>query len=247
MVWFHLGSNLKSLAELDSLVTEVLLQDDFDPAHLKDFSAARENKRLDDSTTSEIDDLPAAPDGWKTASIKIKLPAPKQCRLESDAPEFEVPGLMYRPLLDVMVEAFQSPAFEEFHTTPFEYRWNPQHDPGDPDVHLDPVDIPLDEHGLPILPEGHEVLYGEIYTSARMLKAHNALPEAATLPTPHLETIIAAYMFWSDATHLANFGNASLWPLYTFFGNQSKYTRAKPTSNAGHHQAYFPSVNNSVL
>jgi hypothetical protein len=74
-----------------------------------------------------------------------------------------------------------------------------------------------------------------------MLEMHNSLPQTAGT-VPHLETIIAAYMFWSDSTHLANFGTASLWPLYTFFGNLSKYTRAKPTSNSGYHQAYFPSV-----
>ncbi|KAJ7325436.1 hypothetical protein DFH08DRAFT_926310 [Mycena albidolilacea] len=44
-------------------------------------------------------------------------------------------------------------------------------------------------------------------------------------------------MLWSDSTHLANFGTVSLWPLYTFFGNLSKYMRAKPTSNSGYHQA----------
>ncbi|KDQ28847.1 hypothetical protein PLEOSDRAFT_1075744 [Pleurotus ostreatus PC15] len=49
-------------------------------------------------------------------------------------------------------------------------------------------------------------------------------------------------MFWSDSTHLASFGNASLWPLYTLWGNQSKYTRARPTANACNHQAYIPSM-----
>ncbi|KAK7013429.1 GLOBIN domain-containing protein [Favolaschia claudopus] len=244
MAWFHLGTNLKSLAELDALVEDVLLQDDFDVAHLRNFRAARENKRLDDTLASSIDESASAPDGWKTASVKIKLPAPKHCVAEKEAPEFEVPGLMYRPLLEVMIEAFQSPMFEEYHTTPFEYRWDPAYDPGDPDVQLDPADVTVDEHGLPELPAGHQVVYGEIYTSPRMLKAHNGLPKAAT--TPHLETIIAAYMFWSDATHLANFGNASLWPLYTFFGNLSKYTRAKPSANAGFHQAYFPSLPDSL-
>ncbi|KAK6974093.1 GLOBIN domain-containing protein [Favolaschia claudopus] len=233
MTWFHLGANLKSLAELDALVEDVLLQEDFDVAHLRNFSAARENKRLDDTLASNIDDSASAPDGWKTASIKIKLPASKHCVAEQDAPVFEVSGLMYRPLLDVMIEAFQSPMFEEYHTTPFEYRWDPSHNPNDPDIPLDPADVPVDEHGLPELPEGHQVVYGEIYTSSRMLKAHNELPKAAT--TPHLETIIAAYMFC-----------ASLWPLYTFFGNLSKYTRAKPTANAGFHQAYFPSLPDSL-
>ena len=39
----------------------------------------------------------------------------------------------------------------------------------------------------------------------------------------NLERVIAGLMFWSDATYLAQFGNASAWPVYLFFGNQSKY------------------------
>ncbi|KAJ7758811.1 hypothetical protein DFH07DRAFT_741480 [Mycena maculata] len=241
MTWFHLGSTLKSIAELDSLVEDVLLKEDFNPADLRNFSTARENKRLDDTATTDGDGNLSARDKWTTGSVKIKVPAPKVCTPEAEAAEFEAKGLLYRPLLDVMIEAFQSPAFEEFHITPFESRWDPSHgrNSDEPDIQLDPPDGPLDENGMPPLPEGHQVMYGEIYTSKPMLKAHSELPQTAT---PTLETIIAAYMFYSDSTHLANFGNASLWPLYTFFGNQSKYTRAKPTSNAGHHQAYFPSV-----
>ncbi|KAJ7018066.1 hypothetical protein C8F04DRAFT_1330085, partial [Mycena alexandri] len=210
MTWFHLGSTQKSIAELDALVENVILKEDFKPADLKNFSTARENKRLDDSVPTDTDGNASERDKWKTGSVKIKVPAPKVCTKEAEAAEFQVEGLIYRELLDVMIEAFQSPAFEDFHLTPFESRWDPRH-----------------------------VMYGEIYTSKPMLKAHSELPQTAT---PHLETIIAAYMFYSDSTHLANFGNASLWPLYTFFGNLSKYIRVKPTSNAGYHQAYFPSV-----
>ncbi|KAJ7769145.1 hypothetical protein DFH07DRAFT_736126, partial [Mycena maculata] len=196
MTWFHLGSNIKSNAELESLVNDVLLQDDYDQAHLQGFSAMRENRRLDDTANM----LPGEPpSGWKSTSVKIKLPMHKSHVPETDAPEFEVPGILYRPLLDVLTEAFQSPEFMQYHLTPFECHWDPNHDPEN----------------------GHHVVYGEIYTSAKMLKAHSELPRA---PTPHLETIIAAYMFWSDSTHLANFGNASLWPLYTFFGNLSPQT-----------------------
>ncbi|KAJ7266444.1 hypothetical protein B0H12DRAFT_977610, partial [Mycena haematopus] len=186
MTWFHVGFNLKSIAELDSLVADVLMKDDFDREHLQNFSAARENKRLDDATGLNGDENSRS-NQWQTASIKIKLPAPKVCVPETDAVEFKVPGLLYRPLLDVMVEAFQSPAFEQFHTTPFQYRWDRHYDPDDPDT----------------------LLYGEIYTSHPMLKAHHDLPPPGP-PTPHLETIIAVYMFWSDSTHLPNFGNTSL-------------------------------------
>ncbi|KAF7346657.1 hypothetical protein MSAN_01803300 [Mycena sanguinolenta] len=49
-------------------------------------------------------------------------------------------------------------------------------------------------------------------------------------------------MFWSDSTHLATFCNASRWPLYLFFGNLSKWVRAKPRSSACHHLAYIPKL-----
>jgi len=61
-------------------------------------------------------------------------------------------------------------------------------------------------------------------------------------PGPQIETAIAAMMVWSDSTHLANFGTASLWPIYLFFRNQSNYSRAKPSDFAAHHVAYIPSV-----
>ncbi|KAK6985130.1 hypothetical protein R3P38DRAFT_3332579 [Favolaschia claudopus] len=240
--WFHLGSNLQSHAKLDELVHGVIWPVEWNREDLRGFSAAREDKRLDDAVNA----LPGQPpDGWKRGSVKLKLPAPKVAVSEDQAAEFEVQGIMYRPLLDVMIEAFQSPgAFEQYHITPFEsLRWDPTHPSNSPDTPMEETDAALDENGLPPLPPGHQPLYGEIHTTPSMLQEHNSLPRTAPL---HLETIIAAYMFWSDSTDLANFGDASLWPLYTFFGNQSKYTRAKPTSNACHHQAYLPSTDTFI-
>ena len=49
-------------------------------------------------------------------------------------------------------------------------------------------------------------------------------------------------MLWSNSTHLANFGYVSVWPLYLYFGNLSKYFWGKPGSGASHHIAYIPSV-----
>lgn len=253
MCWFHGGSNQKSIGELDKLVNEVLRHDQFNISDLENFSTVREHERLDSGFTS-ADTTPNEPipligevpvttksiptDGWQEKSVKISLPAKKNKPTETNAPEFEVKGVLLRPLLDVMTEAFQSPAFLEFHLTPFEQVWDPEHDcdpilgqTQSPLAEIPHVEWPND------IPGGHQRIYGEIYTSPEMLKAHAALPA-----DPNLETVVAAFMFWSDSTHLANFGNASLWPLYTFFGNQSKYTRAKPTSNACHHQAYIPSV-----
>ncbi|KAJ7627108.1 hypothetical protein FB45DRAFT_1082250 [Roridomyces roridus] len=238
MMWFHLGSSLKSIEDLDALITNVLLQDDFNREELRGFRAALGNKTLDEFKSSP-DGMPV-PDTWKRTSVRIKVPGKNVCTAEEEAVEFEVEGLVYRDLLDVMVENFSGPAFADYHTTPFVYRLDPAYDPADKMVL---PDAPLDHAGLPPLPDDHTPVYGEVFASGRLRKMHSELPRSAT---PNIETIIAAYMFWSDATHLANFGNASLWPLYIFFGNQSKYSRARPTSNACHHTAYFPSLPDSI-
>ena len=49
-------------------------------------------------------------------------------------------------------------------------------------------------------------------------------------------------MFWSDATQLTAFSDAKLWPLYIYFGNESKYQRCAPTANLCSHAAYFQTV-----
>ncbi|KAF9230351.1 hypothetical protein BU15DRAFT_57343 [Melanogaster broomeanus] len=67
----------------------------------------------------------------------------------------------------------------------------------------------------------------------------NAMPWEAG---DDLERVVASLMMWSDSTHLTNFGDASMWPFYLFFGNQSKYTRTKATSTGCHHVAYIPKL-----
>ncbi|KAG2059281.1 hypothetical protein BDR06DRAFT_979903 [Suillus hirtellus] len=53
------------------------------------------------------------------------------------------------------------------------------------------------------------------------------------------DNLVVALMFWSDAMHLTTFGNAKLWPVYMYFGNESKYHHCKPTCNLSNHVAYF--------
>ena len=40
--------------------------------------------------------------------------------------------------------------------------------------------------------------------------------------------LVIGLMFWSDSTHLAQFGHALGWPVYLFFRNLSKYAWANP-------------------
>jgi hypothetical protein len=72
-------------------------------------------------------------------------------------------------------------------------------------------------------------IHGELYTSAAFLSEHKKLLESPMEPGCDAPRAIIALMFWSDATHLTSFGNAKLWPCYMYFGNDSKYRRAKPS------------------
>jgi hypothetical protein len=215
MNWFYNGSNTKSQANLNRLVHEVILAPDFVTNDLHDFSAARELERLDEYT-----DGPgfSAKDGWKQSSVNIPLPAETVKQCEGKAPMLRVDGIWYRNFTEVIKAAFQDPSSKRFHFTPFKMFWQP------------PGDVPP------------ERIITELYNSDAMLEEHEKIRSQPHEPGCTLETVVAAIMLWSDATHLANFGTASLWPIYCFFGNQSKYTRGKPTSFSAHHLAYIPSV-----
>jgi hypothetical protein len=219
MSWVYGGSNMKSVTELDKLVNDVILADDFDRVHLKGFSAAWELKRLDEY--EQHTKFPSK-DGWKETSVKIRLPAEKAhlSTSEEKTPEFEVNGVFYRPLIGVIISAFQEAAAETFHITPFRLFWQRSKD------------------------EPAERVISELYNSDAMIAEHQKIQVQPREPGCTLETVVGAIMLWSDSTHLTTFGTASLWPIYAYFRNQSKYIRGKPTSFAAHHIAYIPSVSN---
>jgi hypothetical protein len=84
-------------------------------------------------------------------------------------------------------------------------------------------------------------VYGKVYTSDAFLEMEGKLPhiEGCTL-----EKAIIPLIVYSNLTHLASFRTASLWPIYIWFGNISKYIRLKTSSFSAHHLAYLPSVSN---
>lgn len=90
-------------------------------------------------------------------------------------------------------------------------------------------------------------VHGEVYTSDAFLKMEREVLSSLPEPGCELERVVAPIMAYSDSTHLASFGTASLWPGYLWFGSQSKYPRAKPSKFAAHHLVYFPSVSSSMV
>ncbi|KAJ7580199.1 hypothetical protein C8J56DRAFT_277532 [Mycena floridula] len=136
MCWFHTGSNQKSVDELQRLADDVINQPDFNATDLAGFRATRENHRLDEGFDGDKDAAdqatrpPAVSDRWETHTVRIRVPADKvSFRSEEHAPEFEVPGVVIRPLLSVLREAFEGPEFLKMHLTPYQHFWDKDHDP----------------------------------------------------------------------------------------------------------------------
>ncbi|KAG1838714.1 hypothetical protein DFJ58DRAFT_733659 [Suillus subalutaceus] len=176
----------------------------FDRADLQGFRAAKEIERLDmyHGDPEDIRSSVSANDGWQETSVKIRIPADGVAHKSlEDAPEFSIPGLFYRRPIEIIKNAFHEASAEHFHFTPFE------------------------QHYLPSPDRPPERIYSKIYTSPAMLEEHDCIRSQPREDGCTLETVVAAIMLWSDSTHLASFGTTSLWPIYLFLGNQSKYDR----------------------
>ncbi|KAK7024548.1 hypothetical protein VNI00_016223 [Paramarasmius palmivorus] len=214
MTWLNTGGTSKTYAEADRLA-DIISSPDFEPGDLKGFNAKRESQRLDQAKADQSKNFI---DGFTKASINIDIPSGQK-----DVPpsKFPVHGLYYRDLLGAIKSAFSHPLSLKFHLSPFK---------------------------LFHVAEGSEEptrAYSELYNSDAFIQEHDRVQRAqlpADSPDCKLERVVAALMFWSDATQLANFGDAKLWPIYLFFGNLSKYIRGQPTSGACHHIAYIPSL-----
>jgi len=211
--WQNTGSTSKSNNEVNRLVKDVLRHPDFSVDDLKGFDATRENQQLD-KADARSPHLRA----FQETSVTIDIPSGDKTK---PAQAVKIPGLYFRKLTTIIKDAFQSPLATQYHFTPFKLY-----------------------HTSPITGEDERV-YSEIYNSDAFIKEHDAVQRAPIPPDdPNCkrEKVIAALRFWSDSTHLANFGMAKLWPIYMFPGNLSKYACSHPTAHACHHLAYIPSL-----
>jgi hypothetical protein len=211
--WHKTGLQ-KSNAEFNKLMN-IMSSHEFSIADLQPemFTAEMGDRLLDQS--KEEPSMFSTVDGWTEGKVDLPVPCTGVEVSEDVAAKFTVTGLFFRRITGIIRSTFQSPRFFGLHLTPFK-QFSRQ-------------------------PNGTtERSYSELYNSDAFLNEHNKIRSAFASHT--LETVIAGIMLWSDSTHLTNFGPASLWPMYLFFGNQSKYDRCRPSKFAAHHLAYIPSV-----
>ncbi len=139
--------------------------------------------------------------------------------------KFDVTGIHYRSIPSVMRSTFSSE--KDMHYEPFEEYVE--------------TSSPNSE-GSP----GIERIYTEVYNSVRFNEEHQKLQQTPPEPGCTAPRCVASIILYSDSTQIAQFGDSKLWPVYMFFGNQSKYVRLKPQARAAHHMAYMPSVRVSI-
>ncbi|KAG2099546.1 uncharacterized protein F5147DRAFT_777234 [Suillus discolor] len=216
MAWQYSRTNAKSFAKFDRLGT--FFEDPlFRSEDAIGITHARESKLLDKYLDDKMNPF-REEHGWQESTARIHLPREKQrWASEEDAPELEIPGVYYCSLVDIITAVFEDDVSQTFNMTPFSQHWK-------------------------VSGEKTIQVFSEAHSSPAMLDAYMEINTLPRKPDDDLERVVTSLMFWSDSTHLTNFGDASMWPFYLFFGNQSKYTRGKPTASACHHVAYIPNL-----
>jgi hypothetical protein len=223
--WQNTGSSAKSNEEVNRLVREVLLHPEFQLDDLRSFNAMRENSKAD---VAEAQMPGPFLRSFQQADIDIEVPSGSK---GVPPRTLTIPGLCYRQIVTLIKEAFDNPLSKQFHLTPFKlYRTRvpPSGEYSNSDA-------------------DSERVYSEMYNSDVFLAEHDKVQRAPTDdPSCKQEKVVAGLMFWSDATHLAAFGTAKMWPIYMLFGNLSKYIRCQPNSGAMIHVAYIPPFPDSL-
>ncbi|KAH9011740.1 hypothetical protein EDB85DRAFT_2159661 [Lactarius pseudohatsudake] len=220
-----------------TLMANMLTDERFKNEDIKVVNFSKIEKLLADDVQS-----PWGGNGWKRSTVVIEVPTglkptaasrrkeqnerarrQRHDEVDPDAdpyPRHRVPihGVRTRSLLHTMLETIQEDSVsKELHWHGYKEVWQPAYP------------------GLP-----PERVWGELFTSDSFLKAERDLNNAEVDSETQYHRVIAAYMIWSDSTHLAQFGQAKAWPIYAYFGNQSKYTRCKPTSRSSQIIGYVP-------
>jgi len=218
--WYWNGGVQKSQSSFKELV-DIIVDPEFKATDIKETPWDNINRTLgDENDQGEWLDDDA---GWINTPVTINVPYQLRRGIASSPSSgtqaFTIPSFYHRNLVAVIREkASCSADAQNFHYDPYELNWQRG---GDPRLIR---------------------TYGELYTSPAFLDSHRDLQESPPEPGCNLPRVIIALMFWSDVTHLTSFGDAKVWPLYLFFGNESKYRRCKPSCNLCHHVAYFQKV-----
>jgi hypothetical protein len=153
-------------------------------------------------------------------TINIPLGRPKKGTTHPLSAPFTVPNLQMRSIVEILRNVLaHDPNVKDFMWIPYkEYQ----------------RDTTTGERRTRIY---NEAMSGdEVHRLWREVQERPAV-EGCTLPR-----LVIFLRLWSDATHLAQFGEHKLWPFYMCLANQPKWQCADPQMGAWHDFAYIPQV-----
>jgi hypothetical protein len=218
--WHWNGGEQKSHVSFQSLM-DIISGPEFRTADIRGINWDRINKELgtEDDEAEWLDEDA----GWTRTPVTISVPYQSRRGVPSEPGacprNYTVDDFYHRSLISIIKEKISGlKDGHQFHFEPYEQHWQRNDD-------VDPIRT-----------------QGELYTSPAFIEAHQEPQDSVAEPGCDLPRVIVALMFWSDVTQLISFGNAKLWPLYLFIGNESKYRRCKPTCHLCEHVAYFQTV-----
>lgn len=217
--WFWNDGAQKSLASFNSLM-DIITSPDFQTSDICNVKWDQINAELSREDIGEWVDEDA---GWKCTSISLSIPYQARrgepCPPDAGPQNFVVGDFYYRPLTSVIREKIGRLTEESlFHFEPYELYWES-------------------------VKGSHPIrVQGELYTAPAFIEAHQKLQASPREPGCNLPRVIAALMLASDGMQLTAFGSGKLWPVYGYFGNDTKYHRCKPACHLCEHIAYFQTV-----
>ena len=216
--WYWTGSPKKSQSTFKDLV-EILTDLRFCAEDLEGVNWKLINDKLlmGETRSSTLEGHEALPDDWHETDIQISVPVHNK-GLVPGIHLYEAATLCHRKIVSMIRSRVTDPSvFPHLHLEPYELFWKPNS--------TESVRV-----------------HSEVYTSPAFIEAHDALQRSPPEPDCTRERVVIALMFSSDGTHLTEYGDAKLHPLYVEFGNESKARRSKQSNGCFEHVAYFESV-----
>ncbi|KZV95780.1 hypothetical protein EXIGLDRAFT_463317 [Exidia glandulosa HHB12029] len=225
----HWDQHVKSKGDRRKMQTEVFANPLFDSKEAAFVDLEGIDKKLSSSTnesfSQRLDDRFGR--GWKTSTISIDVPhgvkkKKKNAHPTAEECRFEVPNVLHRSIPDVVCDAFKQPSGKSFHYTPFREYWER------PDT------------------KTTENVYGQFYSSAAFIEAHDELQNSPPEPDCSLPRAVAGIFMASDCAHLTDTGTAKIHPFNVLIANNDKYENGKPKSHAVHPVMVLPPLPDTI-
>jgi hypothetical protein len=160
--------------------------------------------------------------GWKSVSVTIDIPlgTPKKGTSHPLSVPFEIPNLQVRSIVEIVRNVLIHDKNVK------DFMW-----------------IPYKEYQCdPITGDKRTRIFNESMSGDEVHRLWKEVQEGDGVPGCNAERVVLFLRWWSDATHLAQFGEHKLWPFYMCFANQPKWQCSDPNMGAWHDVAYLTQV-----